>query len=76
MSTPGAFARETWEPGEQVSSREWRAGFFFLNTETGRTEGYRDTRWATRDPDDPYYSATGPWLKWEGLLVSRRTGKS
>ncbi len=76
MPAPGAFAHETWESGERGSSREWRYGFFFLNTETGRTEGYRDTRWATRGPGDPYYSATGPWLKWEGLLVNRRTGKS
>ena len=71
-----AYVRETWEPGEQIGSREWRYGFFFLNTETGRTEGYRGTDWTNVYPNLSIYSAVGPWLKWHGLLINRLTGEA
>ena len=77
VPAPDSYVRETWEAGEQIDySFEWWHGFFFLDTETGRTEGYRDPRWETGQPSSSGYFASGPWLKWEGLLVNRRTGSA
>lgn len=69
----GAFEHETWEPGDET---DWSEGFCFLNTQTGRTDGYRtaDFDWIPgRSLDLP---RSGPCLKLPRLLINRRTGES
>ena len=54
---PDAFEHRTFEPGEEIG---WTHGIFFMDTETGRIEGYRvvaDIGWYGEYPWDNYHTA-------------------
>ena len=53
---PDAFEHRTFEPGEEI---DWTHGIFFMDTETGRIEGYRvvaDIGWYGEYPWDNYHT--------------------
>ena len=65
---PGAFEHRTFESGEQIG---WTDGIFVMDTETGRTEGYRV--WPEEDEADgtnhedgsaPLYTIEGNRNRW------------
>ena len=77
---PGAFEHETWEAGASI---DWTTGIFFMDTATGRVEGYRPV-----EPTGEFGFFTSPHGRWVHkvdpsgpsprfkFLLDRQTGRS